>query len=53
MFGKVDAKLGEGIRKVAENKIENQHAHPHIGLQAGRVTRVGFRRVLDRGSGRV
>lgn len=29
MFGKVDAKLGEMVRKVTETKIENSHDHPH------------------------
>jgi hypothetical protein len=29
MFGKVDARLGESIKKVTETKIEGSHAHPH------------------------
>lgn len=29
MFGKVDAKLGESIRKVTETKLEHGHEHPH------------------------
>jgi hypothetical protein len=29
MFGKVDAKLGEMIRKTTEMKIEGNLAHPH------------------------
>jgi hypothetical protein len=29
MFGKVDTKLGEMIRKTAETKIEGNLAHPH------------------------
>ncbi|EXJ71410.1 catalase [Cladophialophora psammophila CBS 110553] len=29
MFAKVDKELGERINKVAETKIDNDHAHPH------------------------
>ncbi|KIX03913.1 uncharacterized protein Z518_07466 [Rhinocladiella mackenziei CBS 650.93] len=29
MFGRVDTKLGESIKKVTETKIEGNHAHPH------------------------
>ncbi|KAI1612780.1 catalase-like domain-containing protein [Exophiala viscosa] len=29
MFGKVDAKLGEDLKKTTEAKLEGNHAHPH------------------------
>ena len=29
MFGKVDAKLGEDLKKTTEAKLDGNHAHPH------------------------